>query len=255
MSAVFNRIQRWFIGHEKALPIIGAIILALTYTSKEIVQANLESRTRRVESFLTEARLIERIDALQPDLRKQLSHGTDQYKKLATANAEIFLNMGASGGSVPFSVLVDIKCDTDYACRAAELFRHREVLYSHLGLSDEFARQVSEPSSDEDPELSRLKSLEQAALNNITRLNPSDGNLMKPTNEGVDDYAGRLVSLESAVYNRDSTLRVNGWSRIETLEGRLHLASVVSAVFYFIGWALSFFGLIYGPAGAGAKGE
>ena len=74
---------------------------------------------------MAEARLRERIDALRPDLREELSRGTDPSHKLAALNAEIFLKKGANGGPVPFPILIDIECNDDLACRAAQLFRHR----------------------------------------------------------------------------------------------------------------------------------
>jgi hypothetical protein len=248
-----SRIRTWFKRHERTLPIIGAITLAITYVSKEIVQSNLESRTRRIDSFLTEARLREHIDALRPDLREELSRGTDPSHKLASMNAEIFLQKGAAGGPVPFPILIDIECADDFGCRAAQLFRHRTAVYARLRASDDFARQVGEPTSSQAAELSSRQANEERALQQLLKQSISDGNLLKPTAEAVASYTGALVSLESAADQRDRVLQSSGSAKIESLNGWLTGASVGSAFFYFVGWTLSLFGLLYGPAGAGAK--
>jgi hypothetical protein len=191
---------------------------------------------------------------LRPDLREELIRGTDQYKRLVHANAAIFLKSGLFGGPVPFYALVDIECETDYECKAAEWFKHREALYAHLESSDAFADKVHEPGSDIDPDLSFRKSREEAAVKNLLRTG-ADGNLVRPTENDVDRYVGALTALENAIKNRDFTLYMNGWATLERRNWWLRVVSVVSGILYLAGWTLSFFGLLYGPAGTGPKRE
>jgi hypothetical protein len=221
MAPLSNWLKEWVKSHEKMLPIVGAIILALTYGTKEIWQANLERQTRRIESLLSEERLMTNIDA-----------GVDP---------------------APFYVLVDIECDADYACRAAEWFRHRRVVYARMASFDKFVRLVGPPFSDVDYEYSRHVAIEQEAVQNLIKKNRSDGNLIPPTKAVIDRYASALQGLESAVNARELTLDLEGGDAIESIDRRLHLVTGLSAIFYFIGWLLSFLGLIYGPLGTAPR--
>lgn len=255
MSFVVYHFKPWLKLHERSLPIIGAIILALTYATKEVWQANLESKTRHIESFLTETRLLTHIDALQPDLREQLSRGTDQNKKLATANAELFLKGGPGVDPPSFSVVVELECESDSSCRAAEWYRHRTTVYARIRMLDQFAALVGDPLSREDEEFARRLSLEDVARKKLIKKNRSDGNLVKPTEPDVERYGAALQGLESAVDGRDLSLGIDGAQAIKNLELRLRAVSILSAVFYFIGWSLSLLGLIYGPVGAPPKAD
>jgi hypothetical protein len=71
----------------------------------------------------------------------------------------------------------------------------------------------------------------------------------------VERYGATLQGLENAVNGRDLILGIDGAGAIKSLERWLQAVTVLSAVFYFIGWSLSLLGLIYAPVGASPKAD
>src|SRR5216684_3805631 len=105
----------WLQRNKKWLSIAGAAIAIITYVSKEILRTRMEGTIQSLERWQQEARLGERLDQIEPNLRDELSRGTDSKKRFADQAATLFLKggeypPGRGKPSVPFYMLVDKEC-------------------------------------------------------------------------------------------------------------------------------------------------
>src|ERR1700721_2436788 len=84
----------WLKNHKKQLLVLGALFVVATYVSKEIFQTRMEAKIQVLERFALEARLDERLDRIEPNLRDELSRGTDTKKRSPDQRNALFVNSG-----------------------------------------------------------------------------------------------------------------------------------------------------------------
>jgi hypothetical protein len=111
----------------------------------------MEGTIQSLGRWQEEARFSERLDRIEPNLREELSRGTDSKKRFANQAATLFLKEGEyppgqGNPSVPFYSLVDMECGTDDSCRVAEWFRYRGTLEHQLAQNERFLEIVGPPS-------------------------------------------------------------------------------------------------------------
>ena len=146
-SAFARCLQR----HKKWLSIVGAAIAITTHVSKEILQSRMEGTIQSLERWQQDARFEERLDQIEPNLRDELSRGTDLKKRFADQGATLFLKEGEyppgrGKTSVPFYTLVDMECEADDSCRIAEWYRNRSTLERELAQNELVLEIVGQPS-------------------------------------------------------------------------------------------------------------
>jgi hypothetical protein len=73
----------WLHRHKKWLSIIGAAIAISTYVSKEILQSRMEGTIQSLERWQQETRFGVRLDQIEPNLRDEVSRGTDSKRRFA----------------------------------------------------------------------------------------------------------------------------------------------------------------------------
>jgi hypothetical protein len=81
----------WLRQHKKWLSILGAAIAITTYVSKEILRTRMQGTIQSLDRWEEESRFGERLDRLEPNLRDELSRGTDSKKRFANQAATLFL--------------------------------------------------------------------------------------------------------------------------------------------------------------------
>jgi hypothetical protein len=73
---------------------VGAAIAITTYVTKEILRTHMEGTIQSLERWQQETRLGARLDQIEPNLRDELSRGTDSKKRFAGQRATLFLKEG-----------------------------------------------------------------------------------------------------------------------------------------------------------------
>ena len=236
-------LRKWIKDHERGLAIAGALIVLATYVAKDIFQSRLEDKMRSIDLFFVESRLSNQLEMLYPDLRTELSRGSDAKKRYTDQDAAIMLNRWKDGGYfLPFYFLADtIECKDDQACRAAEWFRYEQALKSGIDANERFALIVGELPSDQfKTEMERVEHLADAAFDKI-----ENGPAM-PTRDDVDDYSGPVSLLGPALNARRTALLLHGSEVIAIKRRELEAITIASGFLYFTGWCLTFLGRVYG---------
>src|ERR1700691_3428790 len=191
----------WLRQHKRWLSVVGAVIAITAYVSKEILRTRMEGTIQSLERWQEEARLSERLDRIEPNLRDELSRGTDLKKRFADQAATLFLKEGEyppgrGNPSVPFHVLVDMECGTDDSCRLAEWYRYRGTLEDELAQNERLLEIVGPPSMFDaertllrrvDDRLTQAKNQEIDAFRKLTQRG-ADGNLTPLTHAPVEDF-------------------------------------------------------------------
>jgi hypothetical protein len=236
-------LRKWIKDHERGLAIAGALIVLATYVAKDIFQSRLEDKMRSIDLFFVESRLSNQLEMLYPDLRTELSRGSDAKKRYTDQDAAIMLNRWKDGGYfLPFYFLADtIECKDDQACRAAEWFRYEQALKSGIDANERFALIVGEPPSDQfKTEMERVEHLADAAFDKI------ENGPAIPMRDDVDDYSGPVSLLGPALNARRTALLLHGSEVIAIKRRELEAITIASGFLYFTGWCLTFLGRVYG---------
>lgn len=198
---------------------------------------------RSIDLFFVESRLSNQLDMLYPDLRTELSRGSDAKKRYTDQDAAIMLNRWKDGGYfLPFYFLADnIECKDDQACRAAEWFRYEQTLKSGIDANERFALIVGEPPSDQTKtEIKRVEHLADTAFDKI------ENGPTVPARDDVDDYSGPVSLLGPALNARRTALLIHGSQVIASKRRELEAITIASGFLYFTGWCLTLLGRVYG---------
>ncbi len=252
----------WLQQHKKWLSILGAAIAITAYVSKEILRTRMEGAIQRLEHWQEESRIGERLDRIEPNLRDELSRGTDSKKRFADQAATLFLKEGEySPGwgkpAVPFYVLVDVECDTDDSCRVAEWYRYRSTLEYELAQNERFLDVVGPPSLFDlertslaaiENRLTQAKNQEEQAFLKLTQKG-ADGNLVPLNHAAVEDFASAVNHVETATKEQNFELSMYAPCLVSRLYRNLRIASILGGVLFLAGWSLSLLGHIYGLEG------
>lgn len=245
-----NTLRQWLKTYEKRLAICGVVIVLLTYVAKDVLQSRLEEKIREIDTFLMETRLTNELRTLEPDLRTELSRGSDGKKRFKDQDQSLLVNRRKNGDYLwPFSSLVDtIECEGDQACRTAEWFRYHQQLEDDIATNDRLAGIVGEPELDQtNAELKRLEKLSEEGWKKL-EAGPSN-----PSRDDVDEYVGHVSSLGPALQAREITLALHTGDVISTKHWELAAVSFLSGLLYITGWSLTLIGRIYG-VNVGASG-
>jgi hypothetical protein len=89
-TAADSRFSAWVKGNNRLLSVAGALVVVLTYISKEIVQSHFEAKIQAIEQLESEMRLNERLQTIEPNLRDELSRATDTAKQQTDQDATLF---------------------------------------------------------------------------------------------------------------------------------------------------------------------
>ncbi len=216
----------WLQQHKKWLSILGAAIAITAYVSKEILRTRMEGAIQRLEHWQEESRIGERLDRIEPNLRDELSRGTDSKKRFADQAATLFLKEGEySPGwgkpAVPFYVLVDVECVFDLERTSLAAIENR---------------------------LTQAKNQEEQAFLKLTQKG-ADGNLVPLNHAAVEDFASAVNHVETATKEQNFELSMYAPCLVSRLYRNLRIASILGGVLFLAGWSLSLLGHIYGLEG------
>jgi hypothetical protein len=248
----------WLGQRKKSWAILGAVIVVTTYISKEIVQSGLQEKMQSVERWAMEARLDERLDRLQPNLRDELSSGSDSKKRYVGQGATLFLKNGEyppgeGKPSVPFATLVDVECAQDDLCRIAEWYRYRGTLAREMADNARLLEVVGKPGFFDlerisfariDEKLVKAKKREAVALPGITKIG-ADGNLTTPMRNEVEEFTSAVNAMEGVIDEQRAELKIYVPNVIRRLRRNLRIVTILSGGLFLAGWILSFLGLKY----------
>jgi hypothetical protein len=238
-----SMLKQWLKTYEKKFAIWGIVIVLATYVAKDVLQSRLEEKIREIDTFLMENRLTNELRALEPDLRTELSRGSDAKKRFNDQDQSLLVNRRKDGSHLlPFGSLVDaIECKDDQACRTAEWLRYHQQLKNSISTNDRLAEIVGEPELDQtNAESKRLERLSEEGLKKL------EAGPIAPSRDDVDEYVGHVSSLGSALDATRDALVLYAGDVISTKHWELAAISLLSGVLYVTGWFLTLVGRIYG---------
>jgi hypothetical protein len=241
----------WLKNHKKQLLVLGALIVIATYVSKDIFQTRMEAKIQVLERFALDARLDERLDRIEPNLRDELSRGTDARKKSPDQRNALFVNSGQyppgfGAANVPFYSLVDMECEQDQTCRVAEWYRRRATIEGKLEANARLLKIVGEPGPFEFKG-KLLAESEKDVETKVQRDHEAFENLKKGgvDRNDVDAFVAAISSLDQAVEQESSDLQIYVPSAVARLRCLLQIVGIVAGVLFFVGWLLSLVGQFY----------
>jgi hypothetical protein len=241
----------WLKGHQKQLLVAGTIIVVGTYVSKEILQSKLDAKIQVLERFALEERLNERLDRIEPNLRDELSRGTDAKKRTSDQREALFLNSGQyppgfGKPEVRFYALVDMECEQDQTCRVAEWFRRRGTIQRELEANARLLEIVGKPGpfdfearllAENNKEVETTVQRDREAFDKIGKAG-ADRN-------DVDEYVSAVSALDQAVEKETLYLQLYIPKAISSLRMWLQIVSIGAGFLFFAGWLLSLIGQLY----------
>jgi hypothetical protein len=248
----------WLRQHKKSVAILGALIVIATYMCKEIVQTGLQEKIQDVQRWRMEAHLDGRLDRLEPNLREELSNGSDPKKRFTDQAATLFLKSGeyppgAGKSSVPFATVIDMECGQDDPCLIAEWYRYRGTLERQLVGNSRIMEVVGKPGPFNlerialariDEKLVKAKKREQSAFANLTKKG-ADENLIPPTHNDVEEFTSAVNAMEGVTNEQTVEMMIYVPDVVSRLRRNLRITSVLSGVLFLVGWMLSLLGLMY----------
>jgi len=241
----------WLKNHKKQLLVLGALIIVATYVSKEIFQARTEAKIQVLERFALEARLDERLDRIEPNLRDELSRGTDTRKRSPDQRNALFVNSGQyppgfGATNVPFYSLVDMECEQDQTCRVAEWYRRRATIERKLEANARLLKIVGEPGPFEF-EGKLLAESGKDVEAKVQRDHDAFENLQKGgvDRNDVDEFVAAISNLDQAVEQESSYLQIYVPSAVARSRWLLQIVGIVVGILFFVGWLLSLVGQLY----------
>jgi hypothetical protein len=226
----------------------------------------MEGTIQSLERWQEEARFSERLDRIEPNLREELSRGTDSKKRFSNQEATLFLKEGEyppgrGDPSVPFNTLVDMECGADDSCRVAEWYRYRGTLEHQLTQNERLLEIVGRPSifdaertllPELDNRLTQAKNQEIEAFQRLTQKG-ADGNLVPLTHAAVEDFTSAVNQVETLTKEQNSDLMMYVPRIVDRLHRNLRIVSILAGVLFLAGWSLSLLGHIYGLEGTNAR--
>jgi hypothetical protein len=240
----------WLRKHKKRWMLVGAVVLVSTYVSKEIVQARLESKIQSVERWRMEARLTEHLVEVEPNLRAELSRGTDRYKRFGDDDATFFLRMGEyppgfGEPKVTFADLVSIECNGDDKCRVAEWYRRRRVLQRALDQNSQLLEVVGSPWIF-NPDGGELQRIETRLKQTLERERNAFGALApNPTHAATGEFTSAIVIVEQLVKEQNLAIRIYAGEAISGFQKSLRVVNALCGLLFLCGWILSLVGQFY----------
>jgi hypothetical protein len=204
-----KRRPTWFARHQKLLTIVGALIILLTFTIKEIVIGSLRDKIARLDSAEGTYDVQQQFHLVRELLERP--------KQSSTTGISSDENAGALYMYQYVSIGVEIQLLND--------------LSSHL-----------ENTSEETVALSDLgRCLGKRGI----RWGAED--IGKAGHASSNEEARKLIdSIESGVYQEQQKLREIAKKQREDANSTMNSASVVSSLFYFAGWLLTFSRNLFG---------
>jgi len=245
-----NELKQWLKTNERTLAIWGIVIVLFTYVGKDVLQSRLEENIREIDTFLMENRITNELRTLEPDLRTELSRGSDAKKRFSDQDQSLLVNRRKNGDYfLPFSYLVDtIECQNDQACRTAEWFRYHQQLKNSIAINERLAEIVGEPELDQtNAELKRVEKLSEEGFKKL------EAGPISPSRDDVDEYVGHVSVVDSALDARRIALLLHAGEVISRKHWELAATSLLSGLLYVAGWSLTLVGRIYG-VNVGASG-
>ena len=243
-------LKQWLTTYEKKLAIWGIVIVLATYVAKDVLQSRLEENIREIDAFLMENRVTNELRTLEPDLRTELSRGSDAKKRFKDQDQSLLVNRRKDGSHLlPFGSLVDtIECKDDQACRTAEWFRYHQQLKNSIAINGRLAEIVGEPELDQtNAELKRVEQLSEEGFEKL------EAGPIAPSRDDVDAYIGHVSAVGSALDARRNALVLHAGDVISRKHWELAAISLLSGLLYVTGWSLTLVGRIYG-VNVGASG-
>ena len=243
-SAFARCLQR----HKKWLSIVGSTIAIGTYVSKEILQSRMEGAIQSLERWEQNARFEERLDQIEPNLRDELSRGTDSKKRFADQGATFFLKEGEyppgrGKTSVPFSTLVDMECEADDSCRIAETYRNRSTLERELAQNERVLEIVGQPSRFDverislgriSDRLTQAKTREDQAFQRLSQKG-ADGNLVALTHDAAEDFTSAVNQVEQVTNEQNLELSMYVPRIVDRLHTNLRIVSILGGALFLAG--------------------
>jgi hypothetical protein len=250
---------QWLRKHKKLWMVVGAAVIVGTYVSKEIVQARLESKIQSVERWRVEARLTERVAELEPNLREELSRGTDRYKRFGDDEATFFLRNGEyppgfGEPKVTFAVLVSMECKDDDKCRIAEWYRRRRTLQRALDQNSQLLDIVGSPwlFNPDGRELQRIETRREQTLERETKAFGAVAS--SPTHAASEEFTSAVEIVEQLVKEQNMAIRIYAGEAISGFQKSLRAVNVLCGLLFLCGWLLSLVGKLYDLGSAPGEG-